>query len=273
MNKLLLIFFTSMAFDCLFASDLMAQDSTYNSSNNNRNAKKDRINRMLKMEEDGDLIFNKHNIFGIKLSTDGYGVFFEKGKYISNSKTRILQFELNEIRSPKEKRIPSDDIFFGSSVIAYKLNNFFQLKASIGEERLIGGKGNKNGVAVTWLYTAGVGLGILKPYYVNSTISSDPSGNTHQYTFAQILADTVNTYGIEGAAGILVGWGHISLKPGLNAKTGMRFDYARFNTSITAIETGIKAEYYFGDIPMVYNVPSKALYFGGYVTIMFGGRK
>jgi len=256
---------------CIICVNLWAQDSTYRSVNRNKNAKKERINRMLKMEEEGELIFNKHNIFGIKLASDGYGVFFEKGKFITPTKTRLIQFELNEKKSPKEKRLSTGDVFFGSSLVAYKLNNFYEFKLSIGEQRLIGGKGNKNGVAVTALYTGGLSLGIIKPYYVNTTIND--SDAVYQKTFSQIFADTLNSYAISGASGFTVGWGHVSFKPGINAKGALRFDYARFNTSITAIEAGVTAEYYFSKIAQVYDVPYKNFFFNGYVTIMFGNRK
>ena len=66
--------------------------------------KRDRINALLKMEEEGEMIFNKHNIFGIKLNTDGWGISFEKGKFQTPRKTRLLQFEFNENKHPKEDK-------------------------------------------------------------------------------------------------------------------------------------------------------------------------
>ena len=37
----------------------------------------------------------------------------------------------------------------------------------VGQQYLIGGKGNKNGVAVSAIYGGGLSLGYLKPYYLN----------------------------------------------------------------------------------------------------------
>ena len=224
---------------------------------------------MLRMEEEGDMIFNKHNIFGIKLATDGYGISFEKGKYQTPKKTLLFQFELNEKKSPKEKRLSSGDIF-GSSFVLYKLNNFYQFKVGMGQQYLIGGKGNKNGVAVTALYAGGLSLGLVKPYYYNA----ETTGNSpvYQKTYEQIINDTV-AYGITGASGFTVGWDHLSVKPGVNAKVAMRFDYGRFNQTIGAIEAGLTGEFYFGKIPQVYLVPPRQFFFNGYVTILFGSRK
>ncbi|MES1160351.1 MAG: hypothetical protein ABUM51_06330 [Bacteroidota bacterium] len=252
---------------------LFAQDSTSVSQppvRNRKSAKKERLQNMMKMEEEGDLIFNKHTIFGIKLATDGYGLYFEKGKFISPSKTRLLQFELNEKKSNKEHKITtSPDGFNYSSVVPYKLNNFYIFKAALGEARLIGGKGNKNGVSVTALYSGGVSIGLLKPYYVNV---EDAAGNTYRKTFTQLATDTTAEV-VTGAAGFTVGWGHLSVKPGLNAKTAMRFDYGRLNQTISAIEVGLTGEYFFGKIPQVTLVPQKTFFFNAYVCLLFGSRK
>ena len=47
-------------------------------------AKREQVNALLKMEEEGEIIFNKQSIFGIKLATDGYGLSYEKGWFKSN---------------------------------------------------------------------------------------------------------------------------------------------------------------------------------------------
>ena len=225
----------------------------------------------MRMEEEGDLIFNKHNIFGIRLATDGYGINFEKGKYKTPTRTLLYQFELNEKKSPKEHRIStSPDGFNYSSIVPYKLNNFYSFKFSMGEQRLIGGKGNKNGVAVTALYSGGVSLALLKPYYVD--VQNTETNQTSRKTFTELQTDTLPEV-ITGASGFTVGWGHLKVKPGLNAKTAMRFDYGRLNQTVTAIEVGLTGEFYFGKIPIVLLVPQKQFFFNAYVAILFGSRK
>lgn len=252
----------------------MAQDNnpsapTY-SQKDKKSYKRDRINNLLKMEEEGDLIFNKHSIFGIKLATDGYGISYEKGKFKSNKRTLIYQIELNEKKSPKDHKVAAAGYngYNFNSVVVGKLNNFYQLKLSIGQQHLVGGKGNKNGVAVTALYTGGLSLGILKPYYVD--VTNVQTGEDFKSKYPTIIDSGFVEL---GAAGFTVGWGEVKFKPGLNAKTAMRFDYGRFNQTITAIEAGISGEYYFGQIPMLYLVPQKHFFFNAYVSIMFGKRK
>ncbi|HYC30169.1 MAG TPA: hypothetical protein VEB42_15150, partial [Chitinophagaceae bacterium] len=41
-----------------------------------KEAKKARIDALVKMEEEGELVFRKHSIFGFKANTDGYGISY-----------------------------------------------------------------------------------------------------------------------------------------------------------------------------------------------------
>jgi hypothetical protein len=257
----------------IVAADLLAQNDTtlnYSSSQRDRRAaKRDRINNLMKMEEEGDIIFNKHNVFGLRLATDGYGIFFEKGKYKSNTRTLLYQFELNEKKDGKDHKVAAAGYngYDFNSVIVGKLNNFYQFKLAIGQQHLIGGKGNKNGVAITGLYSGGLSLGILKPYYVDV---QDLNGNQFRSKYPDIID---SGYTELGASGFTVGWDHVKFKPGLNAKTAIRFDYGRFNETITAIEVGLTGEYYLSKVPMMYLVPERNFFFNAYLAIMFGKRK
>lgn len=270
MKQLFLTVLVSALALSLFAQN---SDSTNMVSRRNRqNSKRDRMNNLLRMEEEGDLIFNKHNIFGIRLASDGYGINFEKGKFKSPRRTLLFQFELNEKKDPKEHHISatSDGINF-SSVVPYKLNNLYEFKMAIGEERLLGGKGNRNGVAVTYLYSLGATVGMLKPYYLD--VQNQITGASFRKTYDQMVSDTSSGDVITGASGFTVGWGNLTIKPAVNARQAMRFDYGRLNQSVAAIEVGLTEEFYFSKIPLVYLVNQRRFFFNAYVAILFGNRK
>jgi hypothetical protein len=255
---------------------LYAQDSTYtpppSSKQSRAQAKRNRMNNVLRMEEEGDLIFNRQNVFGIRLASDGYGISYEKGYFRTPSRTVVWEFELNEKHSPKEHHVSaSTDGFDFSSIVPYKLNNLYEFKAAIGQQILIGGKGNKNGVAVTALYAGGLTLGMLKPYYLN--ISNILTQASNQQTYAQLANDTTLGDEVAGSAGFLVGWGNLTVKPGINAKQAMRFDYGRLNQTVAAIEVGLTEEFFSSKMPIMYLVPAKQFFFNAYVSILFGNRK
>lgn len=266
------IFLTILASALVF--HVFAQDSTssYYPDQNRSNTRRTNRNHLMRMEEEGDLIFNKQNVFGIRLATDGYGLNFEKGYFKTVNRTLIFQAELNEKHSPKEHHITATtDGFNFSSVVPYKLNNFYEFKLAVGEQRLLGGKGNKNGVAVTYLYTGGLTMGMLKPYLLD--ISNQITGASDRQTYAQLANDTTIGDEITGAGGFFAGWNMLKIKPGLNAKQAMRFDYGRTNTTVAAIEVGLTEEYFTSKMPIMYLVPAKQFFFNAYVQLLFGSRK
>ena len=229
--------------------------------------KRQRINALLKLEEEGDPAFKKQNVFGIKLATDGYGLSFEKGKYKTPKKTLLFQFELNEKKHPKEEKVTIGQNIIGqvSSVIVGKQNNFYQFKMGVGQQYLIGGKANKSGVAVSAIYAGGISVGLAKPYLIDVN-------NNDRVVWDTIFAHP-NDYDVTGASGFTHGWGQVKVKPGLHAKLAMRFDYGRFNETVSAIEAGLNGEFYFSKVnQMLFNTP-KNFFFNAYITILFGRRK
>lgn len=233
--------------------------------------KKERINALLKMEEEGQLIFDKHSVFGLKLNSDGWGLSYENGKFITPRKTRLIQIEFNEKKHVKEERDAGSIGFFGNinQYIFGKTSNFFQLKGAYGQQYLIGGKSNKNGVSVTGLWAGGVSLGFQKPYYVDVyDITTEERGRKK---FEDI--EDLTQYQYLGASGLTVGWGEVKFNPGAHAKAALRFDYGRFNEMVSAIEAGVNIEYYTQPVLQMIQTKEKNLFFNAYVSVLFGRRK
>lgn len=274
-RRIFLTLFASLLVFQLFAQDTTTTTTTAPPASTRQmraQQKRDRMNRALRMEEEGDLIFNKQNVFGLRLASDGYGLSYEKGYFKTTTRTLLFNAELNEKHSPKEHHVSAaSDGFDFSSIVPYKLNNLYEFKVSIGQQILIGGKGNKNGVAVSAIYSGGLTLGMLKPYYLEITNAISSAGN--EETYAQFARDSTVGDQITGAAGFLVGWDRVTLKPGLNARQAMRFDYGRLNQTVAAVEVGLTEEYFSGKMPIMYEAPAKQFFFNAYVSILFGSRK
>ena len=254
-----------VAITLMISGILLAQTTPPTKSR--KDAKRERVNALMKMEEEGELIFRKQSIFGFKAVTDGYGISYEIGKFRSNRNTFILQFELNERKHKKETKVSGDfNGFQFNSFIPGKINNFFQFKVGAGSQRIIGGKGNKNGVAVALVYAGGPTLGLLKPYNVDV----ESNGRRFRSTYPTIYD---SGYREMGASGFTVGWGDVKLKPGVHAKTALRFDYGRFNETVTALEVGMNAEYYFPEIVQIWGSEPQHFFFNAYLTLLLGRRK
>jgi hypothetical protein len=242
--------------------------------------RRDKINQLIKQEEEGALIYNKQWLLGFNLNTDGWNLTYEHGKYKSITKTNLWWLQFGERKDPHQTKVStiydySNMTYYDTYSFFYgKQNTFYFLKLGLGNQMLIGGKGNKNGAAVSWIYGGGVSLGMLKPYYVQIL---DSTGNytdikyaaPYQNTF--IGYDSVNT--IIGRGSFSKGFSEIKYTPGLHFRTALRFDYGRYTETLSAIEVGVNVEYYFDKMPiMVWNDGHHA-YVNAYIAIEFGGRK
>ena len=172
MKKLILLALVMISSNWLLAQDQPASKSTGKTKDDRKREKKEKINRILKLEEEGEPAFRKHSIFGFKLNTDGWGVSYELGKIKTPYKATIYQLEFNEKKHPKEEKQSSQKdvggfILLGNPFVYGKQNIFYQLKLGIGQQMMIGGKGNKNGVGVYGLFSGGFSAGLLRPYYIS----------------------------------------------------------------------------------------------------------
>ncbi|RFM27088.1 hypothetical protein DXN05_16610 [Deminuibacter soli] len=253
------------------------QDSGKSAKQIKKEQRRERINQLMKQEEEGALIYNKQGAFGIKLNTDGYGIFYEHGKYKTIDKTNLWWIELGERRNQKESRVTTQyqdasGYVIGNSYIFGKQNNFYYLKAGLGQQLLIGGKGNKNGVAVSAIYGAGLTAGLLKPYYLKVLTGPGGQEQTVKYSGDKDTVFTDPTI-IAGSAGFFKGIGETKIVAGAHARVALRFDYGRYNELLSAIEVGVNAEYYTQKMPILILVPAKQFFFNGYVALVFGKRK
>lgn len=250
--------------------NLVAQDSTDRKRPDRKAEKRERINAIIKQEEEGNLSFRKQNAFGIMLRSNGYGLFYELGKRRSPRYSNLYLIELTEIKHRKEDKLGGAENFFSNSYVFGKQNNFYQFKLGFGQQYILGQKGNKNGVAITANVTGGLTMGLLKPYYIQAV---DSTGREVTISYEKDSVTFLSRGSIIGGAGFTEGWSELKLRPGLFAKAALRFDFKRYNDKIEALEVGVSVEGYAQKIPqMVFNEPRR-LFFQGHVALVFGGRK
>jgi hypothetical protein len=270
-NVLLLLLMASIT--------LYAQNDDKTSKKEEREQKRLRKISLFREIEEGDNLFDREFSGGARLNTDGWTGFLEAGYRKSASRVNFFQLEISEKRDGKQDRssrmIPAGGGFYISSTpfVYGKMNNFYQAKLGIGQKRLIGGKGNKNGVEVNFLYYGGLSAGLVKPYYLELTNDTgDPNSRKIVKFSEDIRDDFLNRDLIYGAGGFGKGWSEMTITPGLHAKTGFRFDWARFNDVISALEVGINAEYYTKKVQIMVDQEGKSFFFNAYVGIQLGKR-
>lgn len=238
-----------------------------------KEAKRQKINELVRQAEEGILIYQKQSIFGIQLRTNGYGAFYELGKMKSNRKTNIYRIDITEIKHNKEEKLLGGSFIFGNPYIYGKINNFYPITLGFGQQYIFGQKGNKNGVAVTGIYNAGLSIGLLRPYYLEV---EDPANNGETRSIKYSVEDSalfLDQSTIIAGGGFGKGWSEIKVKPGAFAKVGMRFDFGRYNESVSALEIGMSVEAYASKIQIMALQDDKRMFFQGYIAFLFGRRK
>lgn len=248
-----------------FAQDPTAPNKP--SKQEKKEQEKIRRNSLAKQEEEGVLIFSRQTAGGFQLRTNGYGAFLEIGRSRSPRFANLYVFEFSEIKHPKEEKF-SGDGFLSNSFVYGKINNFYQTKLGFGQQYVFGQKGNKNGIAVLGIFHGGFSMGMAKPYYVKERAT----GRDIKYDSKDSVLFLTPSE-ISGGSGFTKGWSEIEIKPGVYFKTGLRFDFNRFNERISALEIGMSVDYYFSGVPqMVYN-KAEQLFFQGHIAYIFGKRK
>ncbi len=260
----------------LLAQQLPAITQSRRDREDKKNEKRQRINEILKHEEEGEPSYQKHAVWGFKMNHDGYGLSYELGKMKSPYKASLLQFELNEKKHPKEEKqstgssLQGGFIVLGNPFVYGKINHFYQLKGAYGQQVMIGNKGNKNGVAVYGIYAGGLSLGLLRPYYIDV---QPPPGRVRTIKYSpNDSAAFLGPY-IVGGTGIATGWSDVAIAPGLHAKAALRFDWNRFNNALSALEFGFNVEFYPKKIEQMARVDGQNLFANGYLSLVFGRRK
>lgn len=235
--------------------------------------RREKLQKLIKQEEEGALVFNKQSMFGFHFNTDGFGMMYEKGKYKSLKTTNIWWLNLGERHHPKEEKLTTlAALFNGSNPYKFgKQNNFYYFKVGFGQQKTLGTKSNKNGVAVSAVYGGGLSLGMLRPYYLRVVYPT--TGQQHEVKYTGNDSVFLNANQIIGAGSFGKGFGEMKFVPGFSARGAFRFDYGRLRDLVSVIEVGLNLEYYTQTMPIMLLNKEQKLFINAYVNIGFGSRK
>ena len=231
--------------------------------------RKDRIDAMAKLEEEGVITLRKHTVFGGKLTSDGYGGFIEIGRARSVKKAILFQLEITEKKHSKEDKMSKPDFGGSRPYIFGKINFFYPVKLGVQMQYLLGNKGNKNGVSVTGNLGGGVSLGLLRPYLFDDVKNGERVWIGYDSPDSLLYLDGPEY----GGPGFGTGWNKLKVTPGAYVKPAVRFDYGRYNEMVSAIEVGLIGEFYSKKIPQMIYQKQRQFFFSAYVAVVFGRRK
>ena len=229
------------------------------------------------------LIYDREVASDIRLHTNGFAFALNFGRIKTYYKTKYYQFEIGELKHPKEFRNPfsgnGNPRGSGSSYIFGKRNNLYVIRAGLGTKRYFSEKAKKRGIAVGASYEFGPTLGLLKPYYLTLRYRADaPNSDEIEVTeaYSESNHDLFLDHGaIRGAAGFTRGFSDLKIRPGIHAKGGVHFALGAFDEVVKAFEAGFMFDWFFTEVPIMVpleNNENKSYFLNLYLTLQFGKR-
>ncbi len=206
------------------------------------------------------VIYKKEWSLDFKLHEQGYAIAFNTAEVLSYDKTKFYQIELGTIKDPRERRqnktfsLPTTA---GSrSFIFGKINQFVNVRASLGFKKYLSEKAKRKGLAVGYSYAFGPVVGILKPYYLNLIYrpaeidSTEPEFRDEAYSPEN--AEKFLTFNdINGAASPWRGFSEAKIIPGIQGKIAGHFALGAFDKYVKAAEIGLMADLYIRKVDIV----------------------
>ncbi len=214
---------------------------------------------------------------GIVVHSSGFGLNYRSGKHMTGFRKRIVEFELANIKHPKEYKTYNPNIDGSKGYVFGKLNALLVLRTSLGAQSVITSKTDMGGVELRYICMFGGSLGLLKPVYLDIR---EEILNTGLY---EVVVERYNpkkhsTYNIIGKAPFLKGIDKLGLVPGGFAKLGLSAEYGKEPTKIKTLEVGMMVDLFHKVVPIMADIntvsddsnPNKMLFFSFYLSVNYG---
>lgn len=219
---------------------------------------------------------------GIQVNSDGYSVILERSSVRTEESgekanmfynIRSFSLEFTEHFSPHElKSSQSSDPNVSARAQGYtfgKAANFYAFKLGMNFRKMIAGKPESGTVSIHWVNGGGLAVGLVKPYYVVGNFSTGNTPIKYEPATARNFLDAGR---ITGKASFSEGLKDLKVNPGLHLKTALRFDFSNNKKRVTALETGIGAEYYLKPVEIMAAKDPRSFFLNVYAAIHFGKR-
>ena len=196
--------------------------------------------------EGPSLIYTNQVSGGAQLSTTGWGVQFNSGKYDGFYKIKTKGFEFVKIKHPKEFKLPNNGRDNSRRFAYGKLNSFQSLRLLRGAKQIVSDKIRHGAVAIGYKWGVGPNVGFVKPIYVEVSKLTGTSVAVERYN-PEIHDFNV----INGRANFLRGLDEMKLAFGAVAKIAATFEYSGDNEGVQQLEVGVVLDAFLNKVPIM----------------------
>ncbi|MEZ7998448.1 MAG: hypothetical protein QMC39_00605 [Flavobacteriales bacterium] len=196
--------------------------------------------------EGPSLIYTNQVSGGAQLSTTGWGVQFNSGKYDGFYKIKTKGLEFVKIKHPKEFKLPNNGRDNSRRFAYGKLNSFQSLRLLRGAKQIVSDKIRHGAVAIGYKWGVGPNVGFVKPIYVEVSKLTGTSVAVERYD-PEIHDFNV----INGRANFLRGLDEMKLAFGAVAKIAATFEYSGDNEGVQQLEVGVVLDAFLNKVPIM----------------------
>ena len=203
-------------------------------------------------------------LWGINKNTNGGligGINLKFGNKIKDNTYRIYGIEIVNVKHPKEYKYTSP--FGGDNFIWAKQNTMYSLRMQYGIEKSIFNKKDENGIQINAHLSGGPGLGFLVPYYIrynrnNAVVIEAFDSNIHNFN------------NVIGTAGFLEGINEAKIRPGINLKSAINFEFGSMKKGSLTLEVAFLAEAFTNKMIIMATVKNNSIFTSAFITLFYG---
>ncbi len=201
-----------------------------------------------------DTSYNSAFLAGGKLNSDGWSgsMYFVRRKSYKHSNVWQLHFsEIKHEKQTKQKSVKNNYPQFGNTTpyVFGKVNNLYTLQVGLGKENLLLPAVLNGNLSVSFRYTMGFSLAMLKPYYLKLIYLENNGGTDtvhlehHKYSIAD-SGKFLDPNNIFGASAWDKGLNETSYVPGAYFETAIAIIPGRNKNFVQVVTLGINGAFY-----------------------------
>jgi hypothetical protein len=223
-------------------------------------------------EETKSILYEHEWNAGLLLHTRGMGVSLQFTKERTASNYRLWDFNVYNLRDPKEIRLPNPYIQGSRDYCWNKANALIAIKANYGTRKIIADRFLKQNVKVNFNYTFGPIMGILKPVYYDVKLDQ-PDGSDPKVISVKWDPENINyqqnTIGYSPAT---KGLFESQLIFGANAKGSFSFEWGKYDYKFYNLETGVMVDAFPQEVPIFATGNNNRVFVNIFLCLTYGTR-
>jgi hypothetical protein len=206
--------------------------------------------------------------WGINKNTSGGligGLVFKKARKLNDRVLETFGLELMNVKHPQEVRRNSR---LGNLFIYGKSNYLYAVRLQYGRDIILFKKAPQQGVEIKAVFAAGPSLGIVAPYYVEYTMTSNES-----FSLRRPYTQDIDFNQIIGSGRLFEGLGESKIVPGANVKAALNFELGTVKSQVTGFEAGFLIDGYSKTIELMPSAKNYSVFPTLFITLFYGSRK